>query len=69
MRSMRRTILSLLVLFAVCVCAYAGMVVSETAATAGDAGSVGAKCSPTTCSATLRCCAPYACYRGRCLID
>jgi hypothetical protein len=66
---MRRTIRSLLVLFVVWVCAYAGMVVSGTAATAGDAASVGSKCSTTTCSATLRCCAPYACHRGRCLID
>ena len=64
---MRRTIRSLFAVLVLGVCGYAGMVLSEPAVAAGE--SVSSKCSTVTCSATLRCCAPYACYRGRCLID
>jgi len=66
---MRRTMRSLLLLIVVFACVYAGIVLSITAV--GDFGgtSEAAKCSTTSCSATLRCCAPYACHRGRCLID
>lgn len=66
---MRRTMRALLVLLVVCVCVYAGIVLSVTAVGELGGTSVAAKCSTTTCSATLRCCAPYACHRGRCLID
>lgn len=66
---MRRTIQLLLILVVVGTCAYAGMVACSTMATAGEAASGAVKCSKTTCSATLRCCAPYACHQGRCLID
>ena len=66
---MRRTVQWLVVLVGVWACAYAGMVLSTPVATAGEAASGAVKCSTMTCSATLRCCAPYACHRGRCLID
>ena len=66
---MRRPIQWLVVLVGVWTCAYAGMVLSSPVATAGEAASVAVKCSTKTCSATLRCCAPYACHGGRCLID
>ena len=66
---MRRTIQWLVVLVTVWACAYAGMVLSSPVAKAGEAASGAVKCSTVTCSATLRCCAPYACRGGRCLID
>ena len=66
---MRRTMRALFVLMVICVCAYAGIVLSITAVGELGGASEASKCSTTTCSATLRCCAPYGCVRGRCLID